>query len=98
MSNDIKERLRVIEHLTAEVLKDTAQDALAHIEQQEQRIAELESQWIPVSERLPEEDDLVVAACKEGVSLFWFELDDPNEMYDFNWWKPLKKPPEQTNE
>jgi len=78
--------------------------------QLKQRIAELEQErrWIPVSERLPEEDDnYLILAFIDGIGEYYsvaqyiegFFFDEyDNKTNDVDFWYPLPKPPESEGE
>jgi hypothetical protein len=90
-------------HLWSSQLSNAALD---HIEQLQARVQELEQEWrwIPVSERLPEDNDdyLVVTIDKFGDSyqdvaqyidgLFFDQYDDRIKP---SYWQPLPQPPQE---
>ena len=64
------------------------------------RIAELEEKqrWIPVSERLPEEKQTVLALDKTGTAYHWEYARSLSNIFvsDYTHWMPLPEPPEVT--
>ena len=62
------------------------------------RIAELEEKqrWIPVSERLPEEKQTVLALDKTGTAYHWEYSRSLSNIFvsDYTHWMPLPQPPE----
>lgn len=65
---------------------------------------ELERRWIPVSERMPERYDWVIAYDEVGTtkSYFWEEAkrwirDNGDELYAVTHWQPLPSPPSTDN-
>jgi len=68
------------------------------INRQSARIAELEAErrWIPVSERLPEEKQNVLALDKTGTAYHWEYSKCLSNIFVgyYTHWMPLPKPPE----
>lgn len=62
------------------------------------RIAELEEKqrWIPVSERLPEEKQTVLALDKTGTAYHWEYSRSLSNIFvsDYTHWMPMPEPPE----
>lgn len=90
--------------------RTTVELAVREIERLRKRIAELEAErrWIPVSERLPEEDDnYLILAFIDGIGEYYsvaqyiegFFFDEyDNKTNDVDFWYPLPKPPESEGE
>lgn len=57
------------------------------------------SEWLPVTERLPETLDTVIVADDEGVTCGWYDrgvwsLSERSPWIDPTHWMPLPEPPE----
>lgn len=64
-----------------------------------------EAEWIPVSERLPEKDELVLVTVWNDVSIAWRNIyggwesaEDMYEKGDVTAWMPLPKPYREESE
>lgn len=95
---DIVERIRSLRYVHVPVASQLFEEAAQEIE----RLRD-ERRWIPVSERLPEDGQSVLACfeksggvgCATFVELYkWFETD--RGCFGATHWMPLPEPPEAT--
>ena len=89
----LREAADAIEELQAAVDGLTVQTNMVFEETEGRTVIKFEPKWIPVTERLPEKDQTVLAYCAEDNFCYISRMHQSFEDYDVTHWIPLPHMP-----